>query len=295
MKKIVVVGAGFAGLAATYFLAEHFEITLLDEKGIGGGASGVSSGLLHPYPGEKGRRSWHADEAIDLARELIREAGDALGKKVADEGGILRRGQIQNPGKDVIVLGPEEFLITSGMTVFPKLYLKGLWLLCEKRGALLKKEKVECVESLSHYDAVVLAVGAGIRFLKEKEGLKINYVKGQVLTCALEAPLERSISSKIYTALTSCPLECHVGATYERETVDEVACMETAIQILKPTRPVLNCRAGIRVTNPAHYFPIVEQLSDKVWVITALGSRGLLYHALLGKRLKDALRAKILT
>jgi glycine/D-amino acid oxidase-like deaminating enzyme len=286
--KLAIVGAGFAGLAAAYFLSEHFNtVTLFDEKGIGGGASGISAGLLHPYPGAKGRRSFFADEALILAKDLIDQAGEALGEKVADKGGILRLGPIQNPGDDVIMLGPERFLITSGMTVFPQLYLKGLWLLCEKQGAELRKEKIEDTGQLNNYDVIVLAVGAGIRFFKEKESLKINYVKGQVLTCSLEEPLERSISTKIYTALMEEPLKCHVGATYERERIDEIACPETAVALLRPTRPVLDCKAGIRVTNPAHYFPIVQQISTKVWAITALGSRGLLYHALLGNNLKN--------
>ena len=54
--------------------------------------------------------------------------------------------------------------------------------------------------------------------------------------------------------------------------------------MLNQVRPSLS-RAGIRVTNPAHYFPILEQIDPKTWVVTALGSRGLLYHAYLGKKL----------
>jgi glycine/D-amino acid oxidase-like deaminating enzyme len=285
VKKAAVIGAGFAGLAAAYFLSEKFQVTLLDQKGIGAGASGISSGLLHPYPGEKGRLSWHAEEAMAMAKKLIQEAEDALGSPVANRNGILRLGPILNPGPDVVELGPEKFLITSGMTVFPKLYLQGLWLVCQKRGVKLQIEKVSSLEALQGYEMVVLAAGAGIRSFKEQEKLKINFVKGQILTCALEEPLERSISSKIYTALTENPLKCHVGSTYERDVIDEIPDQEKAVSLLKPTLPVLDCRAGIRVTNPAHYFPILEKVGSRHYVITALGSRGLLYHALLGSRL----------
>ncbi len=285
MKKAAVIGAGFAGLAAAYFLSEKYQVTLLDQKGIGAGASGISSGLLHPYPGEKGRLSWHAEEAMAMAKKLIQEAEDALGRPVANRNGILRLGPILNPGPDVVELGPEKYLITSGMTVFPKLYLQGLWLVCQKRGVKLQIEKVGSLEALQGYEMVVLAAGAGIRSFKEQEKLKINFVKGQILTCALEEPLERSISSKIYTALTEDPLKCHVGSTYERDVIDEIADQEKAVSLLKPTLPVLDCRAGIRVTNPAHYFPILEKVGSHHYVITALGSRGLLYHALFGSRL----------
>ncbi len=285
MKKAAVIGAGFAGLAAVYFLSKKYEVTLFDEKGIGGGASGISSGLLHPYPGEKGRLSWHAEEGMKLSKQLIDEAENALGEKVADRNGILRLGPILKPGPDVIELAPEKFLITSGMTVFPSLYLKGLWKICEKKGVELKVQKISALGELQGYDLIVFAIGAGLRFFKEKESLKINFVKGQILNCALEKPLERSISSKVYTALTENRFECHVGSTYERDVIDEIPNQEKAVALLKPTLAVKGCRAGIRVTNPAHYFPIVQQIGPHHYVITALGSRGLLYHALMGSRL----------
>ncbi len=289
MKTVAVVGAGFAGLAAAYFLSSTFQVTLFDQKGIGGGASGISSGLLHPYPGEKGRRSWHADEAMQWTRTLIHEAQEALGRPVCMENGILRLGPCLNPGSDVVSLGPEKFLITSGITVFPSLYLEGLWKVCAKKGVQLVIEKIDDSSSLKEYDWIVLAAGAGIRFLKERETLKVNYVKGQVLTCALKEPLERSISAKIYQAMTPISFECHIGATYEREEINETVNLEKAVELLKPALPVLDCRAGIRVTNPAHYFPMLEQVGPRHFVMTAFGSRGLLYHGLMGYRLDQRL------
>lgn len=284
MKRIAIIGAGFAGLAAAYYLSEKFQIVLFDQKGIGGGASGISSGLLHPYPGEKGRRSWHAEEALEATRELLKVAEEELGQPVAHYDGILKVGLCE-AGDDVECLSDGTFLIKSGITVFPELYLEGLWRACQKRGVELKLQKIHSLQELSGFDQVILAVGAGIRHFPECRHLKINYVKGQVLACAVEQPLERSISSKRYRALTPSKNVCHLGATYEREFTDDLPCKETAIALLKPETEVLDCRAGIRVTNPAHYFPILEQFNATTWVITALGSRGLLYHAWLGKKL----------
>jgi glycine/D-amino acid oxidase-like deaminating enzyme len=284
MKHIAIIGAGFAGLAAAYYLSEKFQVVLFDQKGIGGGSSGISSGLLHPYPGEKGRRSWHAEEALQATRELLKIAEEELGQPVAQYGGILKVGPC-NAGDDVECLSDGTFLIKSGITVFPELYLEGLWRACQKRGVELRLQKIQVLEELSDFDQVVLAVGAGIRHFPECSHLKINYVKGQVLACAVEQPLERSISSKRYVALTPSQNICHLGATYEREFTDDSPCKEAAIALLNPETEVLDCRAGIRVTNPAHYFPIVEQINAITWVMTALGSRGLLYHAWLGKKL----------
>jgi glycine/D-amino acid oxidase-like deaminating enzyme len=284
MKKAIVVGAGFAGLAAAYFLSQKYQVTVMDQQGIGAGASGVSSGLLHPYPGEKGRRSWEADEALEKTRYLLQLSEEALGQPVAIYNGVLRKGSLLNPGADVIPLGPQEYLITSGMTVFASLYLEGLAKSLQQKGVEFVTGTFKNLSTLDRYEAVVLAVGSGLRSLSEKELVNVNYVKGQVLCCRLQQPLERSISSKVYIALTPNPLECHLGATYERDVINQEVNMSKAIELLKPPYPVLDCKAGIRVTNPAHYFPILYQISSRVVLITALGSRGLLYHALMAHR-----------
>jgi glycine/D-amino acid oxidase-like deaminating enzyme len=283
--KIGIIGAGFAGLAAAYYLSEKFNVTLFDLKGIGGGASGISSGLLHPYPGEKGRRSWHADEALQATRELLQVAEQELGRHVANYNGILKVGECIDPGEDVEQLGPDTFLIKSGITVFPELYLQGLWQACQKRGVQLVIQNITTLEELKAFDQIILAVGAGVRNFPECRHLKINFVRGQILTCVLDQPLERSISAKRYKAMTSTDGIYHLGATYERDLIDDKPCRETAIALLQPETEVLDCRAGIRVTNPAHYFPILEQINPKTWAVTAFGSRGLLYHAYFGKKL----------
>lgn len=289
MKKIAVVGAGFAGLAAAYFLLEKYQVTLFDHQGIGGGASGISSGLLHPYPGEKGRRSWHADEAMAATRQLLEIAQHEINEPVAHFGGILKIGECTSAGPDVEKLCDGTYLIHSGVTVFPKAYLPGLWKACEKKGAQLEIKKIESLKELKAFDTVLLAAGGGIRAFSECHDLTVNFLKGQVLTCTLEKPLERSISSKIYQAITQDPHKYHRGATYEREFTDELPDLETAVRLLKPDTTVLDCQAGIRVTNPAHYFPILQQIDPKTWIITALGSRGLLYHAYFGQKIRYAL------
>jgi glycine/D-amino acid oxidase-like deaminating enzyme len=49
------------------------------------------------------------------------------------------------------------------------------------------------------------------------------------------------------------------------------------------------CKAGIRVVNSKHYLPIVGKLSEGLWVMTAMGSRGLLYHAYAAEELSKAI------
>ena len=122
-KNVAIVGGGFAGVAAAYILSQNARVTLFDAIGIGAGASGASTGLLHPYAGEKGRRSWEADSAMEASKELLTVAAREMGQPVADYRGILKKGACIGAGDDVEVLGEDLFLIRSGITVFPKLYI----------------------------------------------------------------------------------------------------------------------------------------------------------------------------
>lgn len=52
---------------------------------------------------------------------------------------------------------------------------------------------------------------------------------------------------------------------------------------------VIDCKAALRVVPKGHYFPIAGRVKDNLWVLTGMGSRGLLYHAYLGKFLAEAI------
>ncbi len=284
-KNIAIIGGGFAGVAAAYALSKNTHVTLFDAVGIAAGASGASTGLLHPYAGEKGRRSWEADSAMEASKELLEVAAREMGQPVADYRGILKKGSCIGAGDDVEVLGEDLFLIRSGITVFPKLYLEGLWKAAQKNGAKLQIQKIGRLNELEAFDRIILAAGVGIFDFPECAHLKINAVRGQAVACRLEKPLERSEVSKQYRAVTEDPLVCHVGATYERGSRSDVPHREEAVRLLQPSLPILSVRAGVRVTNPAHYFPILERINPQTWALTAFGSRGLLYHAYFAKKL----------
>src|SRR3990172_76055 len=90
--KVAVVGAGLAGLGAAYFLTElGAEVTVFDAQGIGAGASGVCSGLLHRYPGISALPSRESSAALVHAHELIALAETEAGTPLAAREGILRR------------------------------------------------------------------------------------------------------------------------------------------------------------------------------------------------------------
>ncbi|XVF48471.1 hypothetical protein PTKIN_Ptkin03bG0192900 [Pterospermum kingtungense] len=114
--RYAVLGAGFAGLSVAWHLLKEspkdlpLHIDLYDEAGIGGGASGVSGGLLHPYSPKvkllwRGAECWKeclkllsiAEQAVS-SEELVSESGE-FGQDF--DGFIVRRRGILRPATNM--------------------------------------------------------------------------------------------------------------------------------------------------------------------------------------------------
>jgi glycine/D-amino acid oxidase-like deaminating enzyme len=246
--------------------------------------------------------------------ELLKVAEEALQRPVANYGGIMRLMQNEAQSKtfsahipsygDLSFVGPGTFLIHSGITVYSQLYLQGLFQACRALGAVLYPVKIDRLELLEEYDQIVVAAGVGTLSFPELGVLPVAGVRGQVLTCALperHAPLERSLLGKGHMAVGPDPLHCQLGSTYERGSLSEEVDEERArkeilpkVTLLFPDAAklkILECRAGVRVSRKGHYLPFVKRVSPKVWVLTGMGSRGLLYHAYFAKTLSVYLTA----
>ncbi|KAJ9557989.1 hypothetical protein OSB04_012603 [Centaurea solstitialis] len=107
--RYAVLGAGFAGLSVAWHLLEqspiglHICVDVLDDVGIGGGASGVSGGLLHPYS-PKVKPLWRAAECWEESLRLLSIAETATCSKElgfnnaqTSNGNIARRRGILRP------------------------------------------------------------------------------------------------------------------------------------------------------------------------------------------------------
>nr|DAD45157.1 TPA_asm: hypothetical protein HUJ06_003387 [Nelumbo nucifera] len=81
--RYAVLGAGFAGLSVAWHLLKQASkelklcIDIYDEVGIGGGASGVSGGLIHPYS-PKAKLLWRGAECWKESIELLNIAEAAI-------------------------------------------------------------------------------------------------------------------------------------------------------------------------------------------------------------------------
>ncbi len=316
--NIAVVGAGVAGLALAHFLQKYGqEVTVFDSKGAGGGASGVSTGLLHPFPGRIALRSWQSKEGMEASLALIEHAERSLGSPVAERTGILRIAVNERQVRDFKKRAAEDeeaiwwevdqvlakvseatagpgLWVPSGITVYSHLYLKGL-----SQGIRIERQAIGSLDELKSYDQVVLATGSETLHFPECAHLPLEPTKGHTLLC--KWPGERlpfSLVSMGHITPTENPELCQIGSTYEHNfnglepdsrAVREL--LEKAAVFYPPARDfeVVELRAGVRISPKEGYRPIIEQLGPRLWVFTGLGSRGMLYHALLGERLAKTL------
>lgn len=310
--KIAIIGAGLSGLSLAWHLMDSASVMVFDHNGIGGGASGIAAGLIHPYPGQQGMRSFLATEGLAATKKLLDVAQKKSRLPLALENGIIRYphseemrsvflSHAENYG-DVEQCGSDAFLIRSGMTIFCKPYLEALWQALAERGVQLKRQKVCELGELVSYDHIVLAAGAGT--LDVIPGLKLELLKGQILQCQIPENVDfpaQSLIRKGYIAHAREGRQCYIGSTYERGQASELPDRERAekellvkAQQIHPEArlfPILGCLAAFRVMRIGHYYPLVTKLKENIWIATALGSRGLLYHGIIGEYLSQAILA----
>lgn len=324
LKRIVILGAGFCGLAVAYYLTdllgEQVELTIMDAQQLGENASGISAGLLHAYPGVQAKRAKNSAEGMEETLQLAQAASRALGQEIAIKTGLLRpaisaeqRIDFFNTSQhcpDTLWMESQEceqrvpnladapgLYIADAYMIKTKEYLQGLWKICESRGISWQKKQIDSLDDLSDFDLRIICGGASTPSLAELTALPITQIKGQILEIkkpesmpALSLPL----ASKGYLVPGSFPETLCLGATFERTFSHAHPDLETAQKLLRPkfealfpsydTFEVLTCKAGIRASAP-HHQPLSIRRSDNTWILTGMGSKGLLYHALYAKRL----------
>lgn len=326
-RRIAIVGAGFAGLALCWYLQQECRchISVYDGVGIGGGASAISAGLVHPFTGPEARASAAAKEAFQCSRELIQRVV-ALDPTAILSHGILRVALTENQQMafkqrsvecpELLWLSASEvqrripgvvaapgIWIEQGLVVDSQRYLQGLWSLCEQQGAVFHRETIADLAQLSDYDQVVVTSGFASRRFPELADYGIRGTKGQMLELAWPeelAPLQIALNSDVYIIPTPGSRSCIVGATFEHNFASEAADVAFAESYLRPRAEsllpalqgarLIHCRAGMRATTPSRQ-PIARHISGRVWALTALGSKGLLYHAWLARKVAGAVSA----
>lgn len=323
--KIAVIGAGFSGLALAWELSNRHSVTLFDSNPIGQSTSGLSAGLLHPFTGVHAKLAKDGWEGFFATFELLKVAEKSLGYSPYEATGILRSALL--PGQEESFKAcanhyPQEvqwleanesahfipgianvpgIFIKKGMTIYSHEYLQGLWLACQDREVSLCQQNIHSLKELKDYDKIVIAAGAGCSTLKELSEVPLYYTKGQILEMEWPQsllPLPFAINSHIYCVMLPNKESCLVGSTYEKQFFSPLPDLEKAKKELLPKLEVLyppllkahilRCKAGIRVSTPQRS-PTLKKIGVNAYLLTGMGSKGLLYHALYAKRLSQML------
>ena len=112
--------------------------------------------------------------------------------------------------------------IPSGITVFSKLYLEGLWAACARKGAVLDRMKIDGLAQLDAYDGVVLCAGSEMLRFPECRHFPLEPLKGQTLLCRWGSELasQFGLVGLGHITPTEYPESCQIGSTYERGFLD---------------------------------------------------------------------------
>ncbi len=314
--KIAVIGAGFSGLAVSYFLSKAGScVTIYDGSKEGEKASVMSSGLLHPYPNLHLRKVLFQDLALKESKALFELCRQESDESFFDDLGIDRvlveerqregfekaaldlKCPIEKFSEKPIKESMEGLFLKEGGTVFPGAYLKALQSLCEKQGCVVKKRQVESIHEFENlYDHIVVAAGKNTGKLI---GVPLKMNKGELLYGKFknQLRLKRSIAGKGHLVKTQDPDTFILGSTYEHHLLEPGVTEKGKNAILQDGSmymelsdfEVTGANYGYRVSKSVTGVPLIKKISSKHSVMGCMGSRGLLYHALCGRLLKEAL------
>lgn len=318
-NSIGVVGAGFSGLSAAIRLQQtnKVSVTVFDGDLPHEKASKVASGIVHPFPGQHSRPAKHFEEAIHEAFLFFAEAGRFSSKPFVHHGSLYRVATsteqeqefdqlifkypfVQPKAYDEFPLkkGSRGIEITLSKTIYSNVYLEALenWFLA--LGGKIIRQQVKSIEELNgQYEKVVVAAGKNTPKLLNMPQLKFH--KGQILYGKFNrlVSLEGSVAGKGYLALTENEGYFCLGSTYEHHFKEEGPTIDAIDKITRDANTYLEVeefeveeiRASYRVTKKINGIPLVCMLSPTLAVVSCMGSRGLLYHALCAKYLKEAI------
>lgn len=337
--RIAILGAGFSGLATAWYLLKHtqgsIKIDLYDPFPLGGGVSGLSSGLLHPFGGKHAKISWRAKEGIDSMHQLLTEATIGANQPLILSKGIFRPAVTEEQYHDFKLAAQkysleaewwerEESLKTipglalpqdlsgglfvkNGLTIDVQAYIQGLWQRCARLGCQFHQTAVISQKEMAPYDHIVFALGYAVKFFKPLSELPISPLKGQILELKWPSnvpPLPFSLVSQGYLVMGKDQQTCMAGTTYERDfsspAPDPTFAEPEIKKKITPFFPSIEKSHMITCragirASSSNHLPVLGRALKKYWFFTGLGSKGLLYHSWLGEILAQAILNKDLS
>ncbi len=269
--KVAILGAGFGGLAAGWFLTHYTtgkaRIDFFDPNPLGVGASRIALGMVNPYMGKIAKRNFGTTRALRELHRLISASTKEMNGPLVSSNGILRPAITDEiiaafkeraneyddlewlDKKSALELIPEMTLpghggalyVKGGITVNIEKYIEGLWLACVRHAAKFTRLTVLKKDQLAPYDRVLIALGANALDFEVLKTLPMTRVKGQIIQLEWPkgvAPLKMNLSGEGQIIMSQDYESCFVGSTYEHDFTDSRAHPEEARrQILAKIHP----------------------------------------------------------
>lgn len=251
--KVAILGAGFGGLAAGYFI-KHYSIgqtrvDFFDPNPLGTGASRIALGMVNPYMGREAKRSHATTRSLRELHRLLTVSAKEMNQPLVISQGILRPATSDktieafkaraNEYEELDWLDKQEALkhipelnlpdnggalyIKDGITVDIAAYMEGLWLASARYAAQFTKLTVLKKDQLASYDRVLIALGANSLDFDVLKALPMTRVKGQVLQLEWPknlSPLKMNLSGEGQVVMAPDYESCFVGSTYEHDFKD---------------------------------------------------------------------------
>jgi glycine/D-amino acid oxidase-like deaminating enzyme len=288
----VVVGSGIAGLAVCYFLQKRgIKVTVISSKKKKA-ASQIFIGILYPYVGRWAKKNKYADEAYQTSLSLIKEVEEKTNRKIIVSTGVIKKFALSLKKFSDVEIRNGDAYIRSGITVDMRNYVLGLKTLIGEEN-FIEKDIVD----ISEIEGVkVIATGASTKELMNIATLSCR--KGQQYKGKKKVERDEygTVVGRGHVSFLENDQIC-LGSTYEADfSTDQVDCEFAQKEINSKIEPWFGSLEGIenkefvsavRVSQDSSYLPLAYQVSENTYVFTALGSRGLLYHAYYGKILAN--------
>jgi len=143
---------------------------------------------------------------------------------------------------------------------------------------------------------LILALGAGYRSFRELIHLNLHCINGELVY--IQPPDGMSLSMAVSGSGYVVPRNDHLilGTTYEHSQLPSQPTYEGMNKILTLTSKMIpqiescaitGASAGVRVGVPGLRLPMVGPISDSVWILTGLGSKGLLFASHIGRNIRQ--------
>jgi glycine/D-amino acid oxidase-like deaminating enzyme len=321
---IAIIGAGITGCALAYELSKYScDVTLIDAKQIGSGASSVPIALLNPHRGRTARASDLDKAGLASMWELKKEL-EGLGLESGlHQTGVLRIASSERQAKlwkkldDVKWLEPSQIpevyhtpfgglLVEQGGYVEPNKLLSALVSTAKRRGVkVLENYFIERIDKTQEtkdfeifpfplspfpFSLVFLCPGASKTFTTNLvlEYMKLEYQAGDVIALDAKVNLPYPIAGAVYGAGHEGVV--YMGGNHRSEDDDDVYHLEQLqkssswfIPVLKNAERIFNW-SGVRAKQENNE-PILKEFEPNLYFFGALGGRGFLCAYHLAKQL----------